>query len=159
MNFCETDEAKELADLARDIWMGYFPSIIGSDATRYILDMIQSEDAIKQQMNDGYIYFFITENGKRAGYLCIRPDGDSLFLSKIYLSDGFRGRGLGSKTLDEVLRRGKELRAKRVFLRVNKQNSPAIGIYKHKGFIIVGEEKQDIGNGFFMDDYTMEYRF
>ncbi|MDR1404790.1 MAG: GNAT family N-acetyltransferase [Candidatus Methanoplasma sp.] len=159
MRFCDTDEAKELARMAREIWMDYFPSIVGKDATEYIMNLTQSEEAIRQQILDGSLYYFITECSEKAGYICIRPEGDSLFISKVYVSKKFRGKGLGSKALNEVLEKGKAMKMKKAYLRVNKNNALAIGIYMHKGFVTVREEKLDIGNGFFMDDCVMEYRF
>jgi len=30
-------------------------------------------------------------------------------------------------------------------------------VYEHLGFVKIGEEKNDIGQGFFMDDYVFSY--
>lgn len=44
-----------------------------------------------------------------------------------------------------------------IFLNVNRDNAQVIAIYEHLGFVRVREEKNDIGGGFFMDDYVLEY--
>ena len=43
-------------------------------------------------------------------------------------------------------------------LNVNKHNEKAIRAYLRNGFRTVESVKNDIGNGFFMDDYVMEKR-
>lgn len=159
MRFADTGEAKELARMAREIWMEHFPKIIGKENTEYILNKFQSESAITEQINDGYLYSFIMYKDEKVGYFSIRPEGDSLFMSKIYVLKRFRGKGLGSKTLDDILQKGKALNVKKVYLHVNKKNSSAISVYEHKGFIKVKDEMTDIGEGFFLDDYLMEYTF
>jgi len=42
-------------------------------------------------------------------------------------------------------------------LTVNKNNTDAIAAYKKIGFRMSDLIKIDIGNGFFMDDFVMEY--
>ena len=43
-----------------------------------------------------------------------------------------------------------------IFLNVNRDNQAVIRIYEHFGFRKVREEKNDIGNGFYMDDWVLE---
>ena len=159
MKFCGIDEAKELADMAREIWMEYYSTFLDTDLPRYVVTTFQSEEAIRQQIRDGYLYSFIMVGDKKAGYFCIVPEGDSLFMSKLYILKDLRGKGFGSRTLDEIIEKGREMRMKRVYLRVNKENGPSIGIYSHKGFVVAEALKEEIGDGFFLDDYLMEYRF
>ena len=45
----------------------------------------------------------------------------------------------------------------KIFLNVNKKN-PAAAVYRHMGFQLLREEKNDIGNGFYMDDYVFLYQ-
>mgnify|MGYP001261989083 CR=1 FL=1 len=40
----------------------------------------------------------------------------------------------------------------------NKHNDHSLNVYRHFGFQTIDAQKNDIGNGFFMDDYIMEYR-
>ena len=39
---------------------------------------------------------------------------------------------------------------------VNRNNAIAIRAYQNNGFTVICEQKSDIGNGFFMDDFVME---
>ena len=54
--------------------------------------------------------------------------------------------------IDETLKRGYPS----IFLNVNR-NNPAIAAYEHMGFRKIREEKNDIGGGFYMDDFVMQY--
>ena len=45
---------------------------------------------------------------------------------------------------------------KKLRLNVNKHNERAISVYRRNGFETVESVKNDIGGGFFMDDYVME---
>ena len=43
-------------------------------------------------------------------------------------------------------------------LNVN-QDNPAVYAYEHLGFVKIREEKNDIGQGFFIDDFVLSYEF
>ena len=160
ISFANSFEAKELSQMAIPIWKEYFLPMISEDQINYMLIKFQSEKAIYDQIEDrGYKYGFIFNGTEKVGYFAIRPEEDSLFISKIYLTKENRGKGLGSKTLDEILDIGRILKKKRAYLTVYRNNKHSIDVYKTKGFVIAEEKKADIGNGFYMDDYIMEYRY
>ena len=46
----------------------------------------------------------------------------------------------------------------KIWLTCNKNNTKTLDIYKHLGFEIVREEVTDIGEGYVMDDYVLEYK-
>jgi len=157
MRYCGADEAKELSEMAIDIWMDYYSGFIDADMVEYIVRRFQSVEAIKQQIKDGYLYWFIMNGNERAGYACVVPEKDSLFMSKLYVSKQFRGSGLGSETMDEILEIGRKMGKKKVYLRVNKHNASSIEFYKRKGFVITKSLKEDLGSGYYLDDYFMEH--
>jgi GNAT superfamily N-acetyltransferase len=158
MRFCDINDAKELSEMALEIWTEYYSTFLDTDLPNYVVRTFQSEEAIREQIGKGYLYSFIMNGDIKAGYLCILPEGDSLFMSKYYLKKECRGKGIGSKAMDEILKKGREMKKKRVYLRVNRFN-PSIEIYKHKGFVVIEEKKEDLGNGLFLDDFVMEYRY
>ena len=45
----------------------------------------------------------------------------------------------------------------KIWLTCNRNNTNTLNVYKHWGFKKVREEVADIGNGFVMDDYILEY--
>ena len=58
--------------------------------------------------------------------------------------------------LDYVTEQARALGLDAVYLNVNRHNDGVIAVYRHFGFQIIRKEKNDIGGGFYMDDYVME---
>lgn len=83
--------------------------------------------------------------------------GEKLFLSKLYLSDEFRGRGVGQLALGKVAAIARDRGAKSVYLTVNRGNLRAVRAYEKFGFVRTEEQVSDIGNGFVMDDFVYEF--
>lgn len=86
----------------------------------------------------------------------VRPEEDALFLSKLYIHSGSRGRGYARQALNFLIQRCKKYGLTKIWLTVNRNNLNTIAAYKKMGFQIVREQVADIGNGFVMDDYIME---
>ncbi|RYF79007.1 MAG: N-acetyltransferase [Chitinophagaceae bacterium] len=76
-------------------------------------------------------------------------------LHKLYVLLNQQGRGIGNFTIDQVIAELKAAGATALRLNVNRHNK-AKSFYEKSGFAVIGEEKIDIGSGFFMDDYVME---
>ncbi len=100
----------------------------------------------------------VVVNGKLCGYLSYAlAEDNSVKLSKIYIEKDSRGTSIAADSLSHVkqyaARNGKDY----VFLTVNKNNKIAIRAYEKNGFTIMSSVVTDIGQGFVMDDYIMEY--
>lgn len=147
----------ELSQFATAILKQHFDPIVGEEQNDYMLSMFQSEHSLKEQISHGYRYYWVKEQGKNAGFIAFYPRNGKMYLSKFYLHKDYRGKKLGKKMLAFVEQEAKKEQLPAVFLNVNKENFDVIEIYKHMGFFISGKEKNDIGNGYFMDDYIMEY--
>ena len=59
--------------------------------------------------------------------------GKSLYLDDLYVMEKYRGNGLGSKLIDEVIEMAKKENCKKVKWQVSKWNQHAIEFYKSKG--------------------------
>lgn len=125
-----------------------------------MVEKYQSYHAVKQQTAEqNYRYFAVRSEEELCGYFAVKPDEDSrLFLSKLYLRKDKRGRGIASIMLQRVFDEAKGCGKASVYLTVNKFNAHAIAVYKKTGFMVIGAPSTDIGNGFVMDDYVMEYK-
>lgn len=78
-------------------------------------------------------------------------------MHRIYLLPEAKGKSLGKKAV-EFLKEKVALSADhRIILNVNKDNT-AKNFYETQGFKVYEEAVFDIGNGFVMDDYLMEFR-
>mgnify|MGYP003378827432 CR=1 FL=1 len=131
----ETPEQQlELAKLADEIWHEYWPALIGTDQTDYMVDNFQSIEAIKRDMaENGYEYWFLEAadgNGEKrvVGYT------GGAFYENLCRERGFRA----------------------MYLTVNKGNELGIRAYRGKGFETIEAVETDIGSGYIMDDYIME---
>ena len=150
-------EAEALSALASGIVRRHFDPLIGTAQNDYMIAKFQAPDAIRQQLASGYRYYWVRADGETAGFLAFYPRDGKLYLSKFYLAEAFRGRHLARRMLEFVISAAKTDGLPAIFLNVNRDNAAVIAIYEHLGFVKVREEKNDIGGGFFMDDYVLEY--
>lgn len=152
------EEIEELAAYAEDLWHSAYDGLIGKAQVDYMTGTIQSAGNIRRQVReDRYAYFFLERGGERIGYCGLQDEGGRLFLSKLYLEERVRGRGIGGEALAEILETAREEGKRSVYLTVNKGNARAVRAYEKAGFIRIRSEVTDIGGGFVMDDYVYEY--
>ena len=150
----EENEINELAELASEIWHEYWPCILTAEQIDYMVEKFQSKKAIKEQIkNENYTFYFIKVDNEIAGYVGVSDKKDYLFLSKLYIRKEFRHQGLGRLAFNEI----KNLGFKKIRLTVNKYNKNTINAYLKYGFKTIDSVVSDIGCGFVMDDYIMEY--
>jgi GNAT superfamily N-acetyltransferase len=77
-------------------------------------------------------------------------------LHRIYITEDGKGKGLGKEAIQFLKNQILEVGDQRIILAVNKQN-PSYHFYLSQGFKVYEEGVFDIGNGFVMDDYLMEW--
>ena len=151
----DRDNVDKLAEVANGIWHEYFTPLLGIEQVEYMVDKFQSVKGITNQLDNGYEYYFALSDNEVAGYFGVQPQDESLFLSKLYLKKEFRGKGVATKMLENIKQIAKNYSKDKITLTVNRYNHHTIEVYKHFGFDIIKEQKADIGNGFYMDDYVM----
>lgn len=150
---------KSIASLADTIWREHYGVILSQEQIDYMLEKFQSPSAMKRQMEEqGYRYGLILWGGRNAGYVGFSEKPDELFLSKLYVLEEYRGRGLSSFVFTFLQNHCKEQGLSRIWLTVNKHNKDSIAVYEKKGFSVFDVQTADIGNGFVMDDYLMELK-
>ena len=149
---------KEMSEMATAILREYYDPIIGKEQNDYMLKMFQSVEAVKEQLDHGYNYYFAKDEGQNAGFLAYYPREGSLYLSKLYLYKNQRGKGFSRVMLEFLKEKAKELGLNRIEINVNR-NNPSVQIYEKLGFTVAWTEKNDIGNGFYMDDYVYALEF
>lgn len=156
----QTDsDIARVAELGQRIWTEHYTPILAEGQVPYMLEHVHSAAIIRSEITTGgYNYHLIKDGtGEAVGYLGFVNEGDAIFLSKVYLLASARGTGLGREALDFVRLCAEELGCRTIRLGVNKGNASAIAAYQRVGFRITGEMVNDIGGGFVMDDYAMEW--
>jgi tRNA(Arg) A34 adenosine deaminase TadA/ribosomal protein S18 acetylase RimI-like enzyme len=157
ISFIEAKTPSQLsrtAELAAQIWREWFPAVIGSAQTEYMIEKFQSLAAMKEQVeNDGYIYYILQKSGVDLGYTAIAKRGETLFLSKAYIKKEHRGKGYFRELINFLSEYCRKENLTAITLTVNTHNEQANAVYNKCGFEKTGEGVTDIGGGFVMDDY------
>ncbi len=158
INIKTDEEVQKLADLASEIWHEYWTVILKPEQIDYMVEKFQSFNAMKDQLeNDRYIYNILEDNGNIIGYFGVSVKDDYLFLSKLYIKKDFRGLGCGKQAFNKIKQTAQQYNKKSIQLTVNKYNTNTIKAYEKWGFKEIDAVVTDIGNGFVMDDYIMEF--
>ena len=157
---CESDsQLKEVAGLANIIWHEYFPFLLSEDQINYMVEKFQSYQAMKDQIqNQNYTYYQIHLDDQLIGYMGLALESSSLFISKLYLRKEGRNQGISRLAFEKIKEIAKENQKEKLYLTCNKYNTHSLDVYDHWGFQRVDSVVTDIGKGYVMDDYILEYK-
>ena len=160
MRLVKVDEnlIEKTADFAQSVFIDYYTDLIGYDQSVYMADKFLSAEAISTLINDGAIFNLVMEDDKILGFYECKKEEERVFLSKLYVEKNYRGKGIGRYMFDDLLSYTKDNNLNRIYLTVNKGNTPSFNIYRHLGFEIIDSVETDIGHGYIMDDYIMELK-
>ncbi len=163
MNFFPASEKdiSLLQNLAKKSWEVGYADILSAEQIAYMLKEMYGEKEILSHLhNPNYHYFLVQEGKENLGFIGFEHQYEpkTTKLHRLYLLPEAKGKGYGKSTLsflkDKVLETGDS----RIILNVNKENS-AKKVYESQGFKVYDEGVFDIGEGFIMDDYLMEFVF
>lgn len=152
-----TEAIGEMSKMAAEIVREHFDPLIGKEQNDYMISLFQTPEAIFSQLQKGYQYWFVCLDHAKIGFLAYYEKPHAMYLSKFYLYASFRGHGYARAMLDYVILKAEEAGYDAIELNVNRDND-AVNVYKTMGFEVIREEKNDIGSGFYMDDYVMRKR-
>lgn len=145
--------------IAEKSWRSHYPGIISHEQIEYMLEQMYSKSELKKHFeNPNYHYYLIQEDDQFLGFVGFEfhLEPETTKLHRIYFLKEAQGKGFGKKALKLVVNETKKIDNKRVILTVNKNNS-AKKFYESQGFKIYDEAISDIGNGYVMDDFLMEF--
>lgn len=151
---------RQLADVAfRDT----YKDILSADQMEYMMEWMYSSESMERQMDEGHVYFIVSDGNRNVGYLSLELQGSTegvnvYHLQKLYLLPEEQGKGYGRRmfqfAVDYV--RGQGNLPSRIELNVNRNNT-ALTFYEHLGMRRLCQGDFPIGNGYFMNDYIMGY--
>lgn len=150
-----------IQDLSSRIWREHYPGIITHEQIDYMLGRMYASEVMRDEMeNKGYRYVIVSEGPVPIGYIAYRHDEAerAVLISKLYLLPLYHGKSIGRRMLGTVKDDALKAGAGTLHLFVNKNNVKAIAAYERFGFVKAEAVVSDIGNGFVMDDFRMEYR-
>lgn len=154
----ETD-IELIRQLAEKSWNTAYQGIISQEQIDYMLRKMYSAGEIsKQILNPDYHYFLILNDEIPAGFIGFEHhfEENTTKLHRIYLLPEMKGKGLGKAAIEFLKEKVSETTDRRIILNVNKANS-AQKVYESQGFKIYKETVIDIGEGYVMDDFLMEF--
>lgn len=148
------EDVELIAQLAERIWKKHYINLITMEQIDYMLEIMYSAKSLTKQMNEGHQFTLVYDENKPVGYISLNEvDGKNYFLHKFYVEVDDQGKGIGSKLFNYVLEQMP--RAETIELFVNRENYKTINFYFKHGFVIKRIINQDIGEGFFMNDFVM----
>lgn len=143
-----------IAQLADSIWRKHYITIITMEQIDYMLDLMYSASSLTKQMDEGHEFTLVYSKEKPIGYISLNTnDGKNYFLHKFYIEVEDQGRGVGSELFIHVLEQMPN--AESIELCVNRENFKTVNFYFKHGFVIKKIINQDIGGGFYMNDFVM----
>nr|AOE13916.1 GCN5-related N-acetyltransferase [uncultured bacterium] len=151
-------DVKVFQELAHEVWPITYKDVLSKDQISYMLEMMYSKEALRQQQQDGCDLYLLQADKHSIGFLSLQHNKDNsgkTKVQKIYVLTEYQGTGAGRFLMNFAIEEAKKQGAAAVFLNVNRYNK-ALYFYEHFGFKNMFSEDNDIGKGYFMEDYVME---
>ncbi|MCG7280078.1 GNAT family N-acetyltransferase [Chryseobacterium taklimakanense] len=155
----KTDDIALIQQLARTSWESAYAEILSKEQIDYMLAEMYSTAEISSHLTTpNYHYFLIENNEKPVGFIGFQHhyEPGTTKLHRVYLIPEAKGLGFGKAAINFLKEKTGETGNKRIILNVNKNNN-ARKIYESQGFKAYDEGVFDIGGGYVMDDYLMEF--
>ncbi len=149
-----------IKELAQKIWPFAYGEILSVDQLEYMLEQFYSIDSLTMQMDTLNHEFFLAKNNDApVGFISLsvsKVDPCVFILHKIYVLPESQGKNIGKTLLHFAIEKTKQDGGEALQLNVNRYNK-ALQFYEKNGFEVILEEDIDIGNGYFMNDFRMEF--
>lgn len=154
----ETEQdLKTVEKLAEKIWARTYRDILSPEQRAYMLKMMYDLSVTKRELTEGIRFELICDGETPVGFLSWGPYADGVAkLHKLYLDYAYHGRGIGTQMLRHAIAETRAAGYKFLRLNVNKQNKDAIRAYERNGFKLLEKVRNDIGSGYYMDDYVYQ---
>lgn len=157
----DAGELKTVEELARKIFPPTYADLIPAEQIPYMMRLMYDDAVLRREFAEGMNFALILEGDSPIGYIswhwCDCAEGGMMRLEKLYLDFACHGRSIGNRGIRHVIDAAGRAGASFVSLNVHKRNLRAQKAYLRAGFYRWRSEKEDVGNGFFKDDYVMRY--
>ena len=138
-----------------------YEELIPAQQIPYMMRLMYDDSVLRKEFACGMNFAIIRDGEVPIGYISwhlTEVDGSKVMrLEKLYLDFACHGRSIGNLGIRHVIEAAGNAGAKYISLNVHKRNLRAQKAYCRAGFYRWRSEKEDVGNGFFKDDYIMRY--
>lgn len=148
-------QLKVIEQLAETIIPDHYSSFLPMKHIRFFINTYQTVPAMEQQLLDGFEYYLMNNHGENIAYLGIEKKQPILILSKLYVLNEDRGKGIGNLLMKHTYERAVDLKLCEIDLYVVKENDQAISFYKKEGFRISETLEKEYKNGSIVTEYKM----
>jgi N-acetylglutamate synthase-like GNAT family acetyltransferase len=146
-----------IRQIAFDTWPSTYGSILSQEQIDYMLSWMYSFETLQKQMQEGHQFYIAELSNTTLGFAGMSRESNTKFkLHKLYVVPTTQKTGAGKALLQQVIEFARDNGGTQLILQVNRHNNAKV-FYEKQGFTVLEEVKLDIGNGFFMDDYIMQY--
>ncbi len=151
------DDIALIRDLAEKSFLPTYKEILSADQLDWMFDWMYSADSLRQQIEDGHVFFIAYDGDRSCGYVSVERQGEALFhLQKIYVLPDFQGKHVGQYLVRLVFDYVKSLYSGECTVELNvNRNNKAKFFYERMGFSVARSGDFPIGNGYYMNDYIM----
>ncbi|GAC1419245.1 MAG: GNAT family N-acetyltransferase [Flavisolibacter sp.] len=156
INPASFDDIAIIRALALEIWPITYKNILNSGQIDYMLNLMYSTEALQEQMKKNHQFLLAEKQGVFVAFAAYSLIKEKRFqLHKLYLLPNQQGLGTGRLMMRWIIEALTKKEATSLRLNVNRNNSARI-FYEKLGFTIIASEDNNIGQGYFMNDYVME---
>lgn len=151
-------EWKIIQTIAHATWPVTYGQLLPAGQLEYMLDLIYSEESIKQQMEREHQFSIGYHAGEPLGFASVEKQYISpanFMIHKLYVLPSFQGKGIGKIFLDYLTMLARQTAHDTLMLKVFVKNQNATRFYQHLGFQSIGEEMSELGKGYTVKDYIM----
>lgn len=151
-------EIPVIRSIANAAWPVAYSAILSSEQLAYMLELMYSEAALREQIEvKGHRFILCDRDAAAIGFASFEHgyrQTKRTRLHKLYVLPEAKGTGAGAMLLRAVESAAHSAGDDRVELNVNRFN-PSKDWYLRRGFVIERDEVLDIGHGYVMDDHVM----
>ena len=148
-------------ELTYKIWPTAYRTILSSEQLEFMMNKFYEISYLENQFQNGQVFLLAEENGIYYGFASYELNCDAsnkTKIHKLYVLPETQGKGLGKLFVEKISTIAKENNNQGIFLNVNRYNI-AVHFYEKIGFKKTETIDIEIGNGYLMEDYIMEFLF
>lgn len=147
-----------IREIAYQTWPVTYGNILSEAQLEFMLSRIYSENSLKENYQKGHHFLLVSDTDEVLGFASYEHDYEQRSvtrLHKLYVLPSAQGKGSGKSLIEYVEQLARNHGSEAVSLNVNRFNK-AYDFYLKNGYEKTGEIDIPIGDGFLMEDYTME---